>query len=218
MTEALESHPSVTAYTPRRLALYDAVILGLSCSLVWKCPRRHMLELYNRHVGTPHLDIGVGTGYFLDHCRFPVGQPEITLVDLSEACLSKAAARLERYSPRVVKANALEPLDLGAVRYASVAVNGVLHCLPVPPEAKAVVFRNVKPFLADGGIVFGSTILGSGVDHGWIARKALGLYNREGVFTNLADRLDGLERALADEVGEPHIGVRGSFALFDARA
>ena len=70
MTEALESHPSVTAYTPRRLALYDAVILGLSCSLVWKCPRRHMLELYNRHVGTPHLDIGVGTGYFLDHCRF----------------------------------------------------------------------------------------------------------------------------------------------------
>lgn len=76
----------------------------------------------------------------------------------------------------------------------------------------------MKPFLADGGIVFGSTILGSGVDHGWVARKALGLYNREGVFTNLADRVDGLERALADEVGEPHIEVRGSFALFDARA
>ena len=74
MTEALETHPSVTAYTPRWLALYDAVILGLSCSLVWKCSRRHMLELYNRNVGTPHVDIGVGTGYFLDHCR-EVGEP-----------------------------------------------------------------------------------------------------------------------------------------------
>jgi SAM-dependent methyltransferase len=177
-----------------------------------------MLELYNRHVGTPHLDIGVGTGYFLDHCHFTVDSPEITLLDLSEACLSKAAARLERYSPRVVKANALEPLDFGTVRFASVALNGVLHCLPATPQAKAAVFQNVKPFLADGGVVFGSTILGSGVQHGWVARKALGLYNREGVFTNLADSLDGLERTLANEFAEPHIEVRGSFALFTARA
>src|SRR5215216_2354989 len=142
MTEALESHPSITVYTSRRLKLYDALILGLSCRLVWKCPRRHFLKLYNRHVGSPHLDIGVGTGYFLDHCRFPVENPEITLLDLSENCLSKAAGRLERYSPRVVKANALESLDLGDVRFSSAALNGVLHCLPVTPEVKAAVFRN----------------------------------------------------------------------------
>ena len=217
MTKALESHPSVTVYTSRRLRLYDALILGLSCRLIWRCPRRQFVELYDRHVGSPHLDIGVGTGYFLDHCRFPSREPQITLLDLSEACLSKAATRLERYSPRVVKANALEPFDLGAVRFSSVAVNGVLHCLPVAPEAKAAVFRNVKPFLADGGVVFGSTILGSGVEHGWLARKALGIYNREGIFTNLADDLNGLQRTLANEFAEQQIDVRGSFALFSAR-
>ena len=70
VTPPLETHPSVAVYTPARLALYDLFILGVSCSLVWRCPRRHFLDLYDRHVGSPHLDVGVGTGFFLDRCRF----------------------------------------------------------------------------------------------------------------------------------------------------
>jgi hypothetical protein len=216
MTPAVETHPSIAVYTPARLALYDLFILGLSCRLVWRCPKRHFLDLYNRHVGSPHLDIGVGTGYFLDRCRFPIERPEITLLDPSDACLSKAARRLARYSPRVVKASALEPLELGADRFASVALNGVLHCLPATPEAKAAVFRNLRPFLEDDGVVFGSTILGTGVEHGRIAKRILTLYNREGVFTNLDDDLGSLDRALAQDFTDREIEVRGSFALFTA--
>jgi hypothetical protein len=218
MMQALETHPSVAVYTPARLALYDVLILGLSCSLVWRCPRRHFLDLYDRHVGSPHLDIGVGTGYFLDRCRFSIDRPQITLLDPSDACLSKAASRLEHYSPRVVNASALEPLDLGTARFASIALNGVLHCLPATPETKAAVLARLRPLLEDGGVVFGSTILGSGVEHGRLARKALARYNREGFFTNLADDLDGLERALAHSFADQHIEVRGSFALFAAHA
>ena len=218
MMQALKTHPSVAVYTPGRLALYDVFILGLSCSLVWRCPRRHFLDLYDQHVGSPHLDIGVGTGYFLDRCRFPIERPQITLLDPSDACLTKAARRLARYSPRVVKASALEPLDLGTARFASVALNGVLHCLPATPETKAAVFANLKPFLEDGGVVFGSTILGSGVEHGRLAQRALARYNREGFFTNLADDLDGLELALTRNFADRHIDVRGSFALFAAHA
>ena len=217
MRQALDTHPSVTVYTPARLALYDLVILGLSCSLVWRCSKRHFLDLYNRHVSSPHLDIGVGTGYFLDRCHFPIERPQITLLDPSDACLSKAARRLQRYSPQLVNASVLEPLDLETARFASVALNGVLHCLPATPQTKAAVFRNLKPFLGDGAVVFGSTILGSGVDHGRLARKALAHYNQEGFFTNLADDLGGLERALADNFAEEQIEVRGSFALFTAR-
>jgi hypothetical protein len=218
MQQPLETHPSVAVYTAARLKLYDPVILGLSCSLVWKCPKRHFLDLYNRHVGSRHLDIGVGTGYFLDRCRFPTRQPEITLLDPSDACLSKSARRLQRYSPQSVNASVLEPLDLGTARFASVALNGVLHCLPATPQKKAAVFRNLKPFLADGGVVFGSTILGSGVRHGRLARMALTRYNREGFFTNLADDLQSLERALAHNFADQQIEIRGSFVLFAARA
>lgn len=218
MMQTLDTHPSVTVYTPARLALYDLFILGLSCSVVWKCPKRHFLNLYDQHIGSPHLDVGVGTGYFLDRCRFPVEHPQITLLDPSDACLTKAARRLERYSPRVVPASVLERLDLGSARFASVALNGVLHCLPASPETKAAVFRNLRPLLEDGGVVFGSTILGSGVEHGRLARMALARYNREGFFTNLRDDLDGLERALAHPFADRHIEVRGSFALFAAHA
>jgi hypothetical protein len=218
MMQALEPHPSVAVYTPARLALYDLFILGLSCSLVWKCPRRHFLDLYDQHVGSPHLDIGVGTGYFLDRCRFPIERPQITLLDPSHACLTKAARRLKRYSPQVVQANALQPLDLGTARFASIALNGVLHCLPATPETKAAVFANLKPFLEDGGVVFGSTILGSGVEHGRLAQTALARYNQEKIFTNHADDLDGLKRALTHNFADQHIDVRGSFALFTAHA
>jgi hypothetical protein len=218
MTQALETHPSVAVYTPARLALYDAFILGLSCSLVWKCPRRHFLDLYDQYVGSPHLDIGVGTGYFLDRCRFPIEHPQITLLDQSDACLTKAARSLERYSPRVVKASALEPFHLGTARFASIALNGVLHCLPATPQTKATVLARLKPLLEDGGVVFGSTILGSGVEHGRLARTALARYNREGVFTNLGDDLDGLERALTHHFADPQIELRGSFALFTGHA
>jgi SAM-dependent methyltransferase len=218
MTEAVETHPSVAIYTPARLALYDLFILGVSCRLVWRCPKKHFLDLYNRNVGARHLDIGVGTGYFLDRCRFPVERPQLTLLDPSDACLSKAANRLERYAPRVVKADVLEPLELEPDRFASVALNGVLHCLPATPDEKAAVFHNVKAFVADGGVVFGSTILGRGVEHGRLAHKALAVYNREGIFTNLADDLDGLEHVLTQEFAQHQIDVRGSFALFSARA
>jgi hypothetical protein len=65
---------------------------------------------------------------------------------------------LTRYSPQVVKANVLEPLELGAARFDSVGLNGVLHCLPGTLETKAAVFQNLKPFVEQGGVVFGSTI------------------------------------------------------------
>jgi hypothetical protein len=62
------------------------------------------------------------------------------------------------------RANVLEPLDLDGARFDSVALNGVLHCLPATMEEKAAVFRNLRPFVAEGGALFGSTILGRGVE------------------------------------------------------
>src|SRR5262249_7044284 len=58
-------------YTKRMLTVYDFVVLVISNRLIWKCPSRRILELYNRHVTGNHLHVGVGTGYFLARCRFP---------------------------------------------------------------------------------------------------------------------------------------------------
>lgn len=83
-------------YTRRSLAVYDLAILGYFSRLAWKCPARRILQHYDAHVTANHLDIGVGTGYFLDRCHFP-SPPRLVLMDPSDACLAKAGERGARY-------------------------------------------------------------------------------------------------------------------------
>ena len=58
-------------YTKGNLAAYDLFVLGISNRYIWKCPSVRIKEHYNQHLSSNHLDVGVGTGYFLDQCRFP---------------------------------------------------------------------------------------------------------------------------------------------------
>jgi hypothetical protein len=151
-------------YTPLVLRAYDLFVLGFSNHFAWQCRTVTMLERYDRHVGGRHLDLGVGTDWYLDRCAWPVDRPEITLLDLNENSLSMAARRLRRYAPQTVRANVVDPLPLGDARFDSAAANYLLHCLPGQIESKAASLAgNVRPYLEPGGVLFGSTILGRGV-------------------------------------------------------
>jgi len=177
-----------------------------------------MLERYSRHLGRRHLKLGVGTGWYLEHATWPVERPAITLVDLNENSLSVAARRLERYAPRRVRANVLDPLPLGEVRFDSAAANYLLHCLPGPLESKAAALAvSVRPFLESSGLLFGSTILGRGVAHTTIGRRLMRVYNAKGIFSNAEDDEHGLERGLTSGFTDVDIDVVGAVALFTAR-
>jgi hypothetical protein len=75
-------------YTRRSLAVYDVAILGFFSRLAWRCPADRIVAHYNQHVSANHLDIGVGTGYFLDHCAFPGETPRMALLDPNVHCLA----------------------------------------------------------------------------------------------------------------------------------
>ena len=117
-------------YTPFTLRVYDLFVLGFSNRFVWRCPSSEMLGRYDSHVGARHLDVGVGTGWFLDHCTWPVESPKITLLDLNENSLSAASDRIRRYAPAAVQANVLDPVDLGDALFDSIGANFLFHCLP----------------------------------------------------------------------------------------
>ena len=211
-----DARKGAAAYTPFTLALYDLAVLRLSNSLVWQCPSHVLLDFYNLHISDSHLDIGVGTGYFLDRCRFPSSAPKIALLDLNPHSLAKAAKRLRRYNPSCYIGNVLQGIDVGTSRFDSISLSYVLHCLPGNLASKSVVFSHVKSLLRDGGVIFGSTILGEGVRHNPLARQLMKLYNAKGIFSNLSDRQSDLEAGLKAYFKEHTIHVAGCVALFSA--
>ena len=206
-------------YSPLVLWGYDLVVLGFSNRFVWRCRSSMLLERYDRYVGARHLDVGVGTGWFLDHCSWPVERPEITLLDLNEHSLSVASKRIRRYAPATIHANVLDPVELGDVKFDSIGANYLFHCLPGVLESKAAtVASNLRSYLTPNGVLFGSTILGRGVEHNLLGRRLMRLYNNKGIFSNLEDDQQGLEQGLASQLTDVQTEIVGSVALFAGRA
>jgi hypothetical protein len=210
-------HAAADSYQGPMLAVYDWIVLGMVSRWIWRCPRRKMLAHYNRQVGGRHLDIGPGTGWFLDKCRFPAKNPSITLLDLNDVVLTTAARRISRYRPVTRTGDVFQPLDLGAAKFDSVGMNFLLHCLPGSVRQKSVVFDHVTPFLAPGARVFGSTVLGTDAEHTKASGKLLLRLNGSDVFNNTEDRRDDIAHELSARFTEVEIEQSGTVCLFSAR-
>jgi SAM-dependent methyltransferase len=206
------------AYSRMGLRFYDAGVLGLSSRLIWRCPSDRVLALYQANVSANHLDVGVGTGYFLDRVAFPAPLPRLGLLDLNGNSLTHTARRLIRYSPEMYRADVLQPIEVGAEPFDSIGLNYLLHCLPGPMEAKAVAFDNLRPMLKPGGTIFGGTVLRHGIRLPPQARLWMGLYNTMGFFGNDRDSLAGLRAALESRFDDVTVETHGCVALFRARA
>lgn len=204
-------------YSRRVLRMYDWLVLGLSNRFVWRCPTQQMQALYDQHVTSNHLEVGVGTGYFLDRCRFPTGSPRIVLMDLNENCLRLAARRIRRYGPRTVRRNILEPIPWEERPFDSIGLNYVLHCLPGGMEAKAAVFDHLAALLNPRGVLFGSTLLTAGVRRHLLARWLMTAYNHRRIFCNTQDSLETLTSALKSRFSEQAVWTLGCAALFWGR-
>ena len=203
-------------YTKSTLTAYDFLVLGVSNRFIWKCPTHHLLKLYNTHISSNHMDIGVGTGYFLDRCTIP-SNPNIVLVDLNANSLEKTACRIRRHHPTVYRRNVLEPLELEERDFDSIGMNYLLHCLPGDLHTKGIVFDHIADYLNSGGTVFGSTLLHEGVYRGVLAKRLMEFYNTKGIFCNRQDNLDSLQIELASRFCEIHVEVIGCTALLWAR-
>jgi SAM-dependent methyltransferase len=205
-------------YTKRALAIYDLAILGYFSRFAWKCPSRTILEHYNEHVSINHLDVGVGTGYFLDRCRFASASPRVALMDLNSNCLEVAGRRIARYNPEIYRADVLDPIPIDAPRFDSIGMNYLLHCVPGNIRSKAVVFQHLKALVNPGGVFFGATLLHDGVQRNWLARRVMDRNNAHGIFTNAEDDLEGLRWALSQHLNDPAVQVVGCVAVFSGRA
>jgi ubiquinone/menaquinone biosynthesis C-methylase UbiE len=204
-------------YSPWVLALYDWWVLGISNQWIWRCPTRHLLDHFNRHITANHLDIGVGTGYFLDHVQFPSTTPRLALLDLNPTCLQVAAKRVARYTPATFQTNILESLNLETPHFDSISLNYILHCLPGTLQTKAIVFDHLNTILNPGGVIFGSTLLHDCDQPHWIADHLMQTYNAKKIFSNDEDHEEELRTLLTQRFSDVSIERKGYAALFSAR-
>ena len=200
--------------SPLTLTFYDAWVHGFSDRFLWRCPFDELLALYRRNVSAAHLDVGVGTGLFLDRMPFPAGAA-ITLMDVNAACLETAARRIARHAPRIVRASVLAPLPaIGP--FASIGLCYLLHCLPGSIAVKAGAFDHVKAVMAPGARIFGATIVQGAVPTPWVTRRLMNFYNAKGIFSNVQDAVEDLEAELKSRFSEVDVRMRGQVALFEA--
>jgi hypothetical protein len=211
------SHDGQRIYTSALLRVYDLWVLGISNSLIWKCPTRKMVAHYNTYVSAHHLDVGVGTGYYLDHCKFPVKKPKITLADLNRNSLEWSAKRIRRYEPEIAKLDVFESSSFPQSPFHSIGIQYLLHCLPGDMKDKEKVFTNLKPHLSVNGVIFGATILGKELERSKAAKKLMRFYNSKRVFSNEQDSLSLLNQVLRDNFRRVSIETHGCVALFSAR-
>lgn len=204
-------------YTRRSLAIYDAMILGYFSRLAWRCPAARIRAHYDAHASTHHLDVGPGTGYFLDHCHWPSDAPRIALLDANAACLDHASKRIERFAPTCHQASVLDPIRLDEAAFDSVGLNYLLHCLPGTIRSKGEVLDNLMPLCNPGATVFGATLLSGGVHRSWFARQVMARNNRVGIFSNEQDDLDGLHAMLEARLREVRVEVVGCVGVFSGR-
>jgi SAM-dependent methyltransferase len=202
-------------YTPLLLNLYDPLVIGPVARFVWRSPGDQLLRAYREHVREPHLDVGPGTGWFIEKSGLPDGG-RVTIVDPNPNVLRHAARRLARLDVTAVQADVLKPLPLPPM-FNSAALHLVIHCLPGPMSRKQAAVANVAAVLAPDGILFGASVLGESGPHSWLARRVLHAFNRRRAFDNLGDSEDSLRQILESSFDDVELGRIGSIATFVAR-
>jgi SAM-dependent methyltransferase len=214
----LNTLPGASVYSPFILKLYDFGVLGISNRFVWECPTKTvLLPFYKEHLGLKHLDVGVGTGYYLARAGLTRSH-QISLLDLNENSLRTAASQVKEAQVRTFMRDIMqpfaEPADTG---YDSISLFYLLHCLPGTMDDKEIAIAHLRRYLSKDGVLYGATILGNEAAHNPIGRFALKLYNDKGIMHNLADTLNGLQRILSRQFQNVQIRRYNKVALFVAR-
>jgi hypothetical protein len=203
-------------FTPWNIYFYDPLVLIYSNRFVWKCPTSDLLAHYNENVSANHLDIGVGSGYYLAHCRYPSARPRLALMDVNDICLEFARRRCARLHPEVYHRSVLAPISLDAPRFDSVGMTYLLHCLPGSIAEKAAAFDHVRPLMNPRAVLFGATVVQGDVPVTPWAKRFMDSYNAKGFFSNREDTAAGLAEALGKRFARKEVTVRGCVAKFRA--
>ena len=220
----MKAKSSEAVYTPRTLDLYDAIVWDFNSPFHWRIHPYEIDDLYRRGLegSHRHCEVAVGTGLFLRDWAKKANDGKrpllehLTLVDLSLSSLEGCHQRLlgEEYFSKSMPASSIEKLQVDILEpppnellgtFDSVAANFLLHCLHGESllDKKSAVASCASLLKKDGGVFFGSTILGGDLlddaaQAGPYATATIRHYNKIGIFGNSGDSFDDMVAVLEE--------------------
>ncbi|KAI9819841.1 MAG: hypothetical protein M1827_006410 [Pycnora praestabilis] len=208
-----DAEVGAAVYSRWLLAVYDWWVLGIVSSYAWRISaKKTLLPFFRQNIGKQHLDIGVGTGYYLAHGQVPA-DTQVTLLDLNQNSLDAAKARFGRKDTERLLFDCTQPLPMKAP-FDSISMFYLLHCMPGPVGKKTACFANLKHNLTGDGVLYGATILGAGVHHNWFGRFIISQMNKNGIFDNRGDNEAAIVEGLKEHFHDVHAQVVGAVLLF----
>lgn len=218
-------------YQPIVLKVYDIFVLKFSNNHAWRCPTTlNLRPFFTKNLSQNHLDIGVGTGYYLHQAiisRALTQNSKVTLLDLNPNALDAASKQLEHgagIKAQKLQWNAMKPLpllssDATPMKFDSMSLFYLLHCMPGPLSAKTYIFGHLTNNLSSNGVLYGATILGKGkrIRHNLLGCFLMWVYNRKGVFGNVDDTEEGIVSTLKEYFEDVKTSVVGVVLLFRAQ-
>lgn len=211
-----KAHKAAALYNKMLLSVYDLYVYRFAAPIAFRCPVQNMESLYEKYCTPQHLEIGVGTGYFLEKAHQRGQLKNVTLLDLNPNCLHITAEKLTGLKVSSCEANILKPFPLGNERFSSVGINFVLHCVPGSFAEKGIVFKHIKQHLAPAGVVFGSTAIYQSAKKNLLAPVVMNAYNALGIFNNKSDIKQELIDCLSTEFKYINIEQIGNILFFVA--
>lgn len=203
-------------YSNLLLRFYDFLIMRVLSPFVWRCQPESFHALYRAFMSSNHADIGVGTGYCLNQCHYRSGQLRLGLFDMQKNCLDFTAQRLSRFRPQTFLCNAAEPIQFKGKAFDSIALGGVLHCIPGEMREKGKVFDSIDSLMHPSTKVFGYTILNEGVKKTVLSRVVYRILYVLKVINGNHDSATALSAELRKRFEYVDTNVVGCVALFFA--
>ncbi len=202
-------------YTPIMLKLYNLWVLDISNQWIWRCPKAIQLEQFNKYISSNHLDIGVGTGYYLKSCKI-LPQSKISLMDLNLNCLNEAKEALLKkgIDAAAYQADIFKKQPTLSEKFSSISMNYLLHCLPGNMQTKETCVHNAVSMLRPQGVLFGATILADKHLHTTASQFLSNFYNKKQIFSNQEDSHEALLQVLNKHLIDVDVSVIGCVAVF----
>ena len=159
--------------------------------LLWRVPGEPLIEDYRRNIRRQHLEVGPGTGYFIDRVRAPRRQQADDPGPEPECPSAQRHEAAEPVSTHGVEADVLKPLPVEGP-----SSRPREHGVPLPARtdvrAKHWPSRTSRPSSPPTGPCSARPCSAAPrITAGW-ATRVLTAFNRRGAFDNLDDTEEGL--------------------------